>query len=98
MPDSCVTPTLRLKPKGRAHTRLNLDPLAWCCRDNVTQMKATLTEQYGPLFENLLQRPREPLSSLADSVGIRSRLHRLRALPDHGMEILPEQQMLSSLD
>jgi hypothetical protein len=36
--------------------------------------------------------------SLADSVGIRSRLHRLRALPDHGMEILPAQQMLSSLD
>ena len=36
--------------------------------------------------------------SLADSIGIRSRLHRLRALPVHGMEILPAQQMLSSLD
>src|SRR5260370_24491982 len=42
-------------------SRLNLDRLAWCCHDNVTQMKANLIEKLGLLFESFLQPSRKPL-------------------------------------
>jgi hypothetical protein len=41
-----------------------LDRLAWCGHDNVIQMNTNLIEKLGRLFENLLQRSREPLRSL----------------------------------
>jgi len=48
----------------------------------------------------LLHGDRSPVvwEALADFGGILSRLHRLRALPDHGTQTLPALQMLSSLD
>jgi hypothetical protein len=48
-------------------SRLNLDRLAWCCHDDVTQMKANLIEKLGLLFENFLQL-QETVAALSEAV------------------------------